>query len=88
MSFDAVCVFHAPPCLTVVSRIDSAKITPKPGSQLRLSYAIDGRRVENDPVVFLGTRFDLPMFGLSFVGFIREAESDMMDADAEPPEQA
>lgn len=82
MTFDAITVFHAPPCITLVSRIGSAKITPKPGAQLNLTYEMDGQKYENDPVTFLGTRFDLPMFGLSFVGFIRNAEADMMDVAA------
>lgn len=82
MTFDAICVFSAPPCITVVSKIGSAKITPKPGAQLFLSYDMDGKRYENDPVTYLGTRFDLPMFGLSFVGFIRDREADMIDAAA------
>lgn len=82
LSFDAICVFHASPCITVVSKIGSAKITPKPGANLLLSYEMDGVEYENDPVTYLGTRFDLPMFGLSFVGFIRDSEADMIDADA------
>lgn len=82
MTFDAICVFSAPPCITVVSKIGSAKITPKPGAQLLLSYNMDGKRYENDPVTYLGTRFDLPMFGLSFVGFIRDSEADLIDAAA------
>lgn len=85
MTFDAICVFSAPPCITVVSKIGSAKITPKPGAQLLLSYEMDGKKFENDPVTFLGTRFDLPMFGLSFVGFIRDMESDLIDAAAGIP---
>lgn len=80
MSFDAICVFSAPPCITVVTRIGSAKITPKPGAQLLLTYDMDGVHYDGDPVTFLGTRFDLPMFDLSFVGFIRDREADMMDA--------
>lgn len=82
MTFDAICVFSAPPCITVVSKIGSAKITPKPGAQLLLSYSMDGKRYDNDPVTYLGTRFDLPMFGLSFVGFIRDSEADLIDAAA------
>lgn len=82
MTFDAITVFHAPPCITVVSKIGSAKITPKPGAQLLLSYVMDGKTYVKDPVTFLGTRFDLPMFGLSFVGFIRDLESDMIDTAA------
>ena len=82
MTFDAVTVFHAPPCITVVSKIGSAKITPKPGAQLLMSYMMDGKSYVDDPVTFLGTRFDLPMFGLSFVGFIRDFESDMIDTAA------
>lgn len=82
MTFDAICVFSAPPCITVVSKIGSAKITPKPGAQLLLSYNMDGKRYENDPVTYLGTRFDLPMFGLSFVGFIRDSEADLIDVAA------
>ena len=82
MTFDAITVFYARPCITLVSKIGSAKITPKPGARLLLTYEMDGRRYENDPVVFLGTRFDLPMFGLSFVGFIRESDADMLDAAA------
>lgn len=88
LTFDAVCVFHAPPCITVVSKIGSAKVTPKPGAQLLLSYDMDGRRYDADPVTFLGTRFDLPMFGLSFVGFIRDREADMIDTAAGMPAQA
>ena len=75
-------MFHAPPCITVVSKIGSAKITPKPGAQLLLSYMMDGESYVNDPVTFLGTRFDLPMFGLSFVGFIRDREAGLIDAAA------
>lgn len=82
MTFDAICVFPAPPCITVVSKIGSAKITPKPGAQLHLTYDMDGTHYENDPVTFLGTRFDLPMFGLSFVGFIRDSEASLIDAAA------
>jgi hypothetical protein len=82
MTFDAITVFHAPPCITVVSKIGSATITPKPGAQLLLSYIMDGKQYVNDPVTFLGIRFDLPMFGLSFVGFIRDSESDMIDTAA------
>lgn len=82
MTFDAITVFHAPPCITVVSKIGSAKITPKPGAQLLLTYEMDGQRYVQDPVTFLGTRFDLPMFGLSFVGFIRDREADMIDTAA------
>lgn len=79
MTFDAITVFYAKPCITLVSKIGSAKITPKPGAQLLLSYEMDGRRYENDPVTFLGTRFDLPMFGLSFVGFIRDLDAAVID---------
>ena len=82
MSFDAITVFHAPPCITVVSKIGSAKITPKPGARLKLSYEMDGITYHSDPVTYLGTRFDLPMFNLSFVGFIRDSEADSLDADA------
>jgi len=74
MTFDAICVFKSPPCLTVVSKIGSATIAPQPGAKLKLSYDLDGVRMEDDLVTYLGTRFDLPMFGLSFVGFIRDAE--------------
>ena len=82
LTFDAVCVFHASPCITVVSKIGSAKITPKPGASLLLSYDMDGVHYDDDPVTYLGTRFDLPMFGLSFVGFIRDAEAGVIDAEA------
>ena len=82
MTFDAITVFYAKPCITLVSKIGSAKITPKPGAQLLLTYERDGVMYENDPVTFLGTRFDLPMFGLSFVGFIRDADADLIDAAA------
>ena len=82
MTFDAICVFHEKPCITVVSKIGSAKITPKPGAQLRLTYEADGRTYVNDPVTYLGTRFDLPMFGLSFVGFIRDEEAGQIDDEA------
>jgi hypothetical protein len=74
MTFDAICVFKSPPCLTVVSKIGSATISPQPGAKIKLSYDLDGVRMEDDLVTYLGTRFDLPMFGLSFVGFIRDAE--------------
>ena len=80
MTFDAVCVFHASPCITVVSKLGSATITPKPGTTLNMTYNTDGIHYENDPVVFLGTRFELPMFGLSFIGFVRTLEADIMDA--------
>jgi hypothetical protein len=82
MKFDAVTVFHASPCITVVSKSGSATIMPKPGARLKLSYEMDGKQYSDDPVTFLGTRFDLPMFGLSFVGFIRDVEADMLDAEA------
>lgn len=87
MTFDAITVFHAPPCITVVSKIGSAQIMPKAGAQLLLTYEMDGHRYEQDPVTFLGTRFDLPMFGLSFVGFIRDLESDMIDANMATPQE-
>ena len=64
-----------------MSKIDSAHIMPKPGARLSISYEMDGVAYKDDPVTFLGTRFDLPMFNLSFVGFIRDRESDMMDAE-------
>lgn len=82
MTFDAICVFHEKPCITVVSKIGSAKITPKPGAQINLTYEADGRTYVNDPVTYLGTRFDLPMFGLSFVGFIRDEEAGQIDDEA------
>ena len=88
LTFDAICVFHASPCITVVSKIGSAKITPKPGATLLLSYDMDGVRYDRDPVTYLGTRFDLPMFGLSFVGFIRDNEAGMIDAEAGIASQA
>jgi len=88
MTFDAITVFYARPCITLVSKIGSAKITPKPGARLLLTYEMDGQTYTNDPVVFLGTRFDLPMFGLSFVGFIRESDADMLDAAAGISEEA
>lgn len=84
MKFDAVTVFHASPCITVVSKSGSATIMPKPGARLKLSYEMDGTSYDDDPVTFLGTRFDLPMFGLSFVGFIRDVEADMLDAEPSP----
>lgn len=87
MTFDAITVFHAPPCITVVSKIGSAQIMPKAGAQLLLTYEMDGQKYKNDPVTFLGTRFDLPMFGLSFVGFIRDLESDMIDANMATPQE-
>ena len=82
MTFDAITVFHAPPCITIVSKEGSATIMPRPGAQLRLTYEMDGEKYADDLVTFLGTRFDLPMFGLSFVGFIREEESNMIDVAA------
>lgn len=82
MTFDAVTVFHASPCITVVSKSGSATIMPKPGATLNLTYEMDGVKYENDPVTFLGTRFDLPMFGLSFVGFIRDEEANQLDVAA------
>ena len=87
MTFDAITVFYAKPCITIVSKIGSAKITPKPGATLFLSYEMDGQKLTNDPVTFLGTRFDLPMFGLSFVGFIRDNDADLIDAAAGVNEQ-
>lgn len=80
MTFEAVCVFHASPCITVVSKLGSATITPMPGTTLNMTYNMDGVHYENDPVVFLGTRFELPMFGLSFAGFVRSQEADIMNA--------
>lgn len=82
MSFDAITVFHASPCITVVTKIGSATITPKPGATLKLSYDMDGVKYENDPVTYLGTRFELPMFGLAFIGFIRDLEASQLDVDA------
>lgn len=88
MSFDAITVFHASPCITVVTKIGSATITPKPGATLRLSYEMDGIKYENDPVTYLGTRFELPMFGLAFTGFIRDMEASQLDVDAGREPQA
>lgn len=82
MAFDAITVFHAPPCITVVSKSGSATIMPKPGANLRLTYTMDNKTYKNDPVTFLGTRFELPMFGLSFVGFIRDEEANALDVAA------
>ena len=82
MDFDAITVFYVPPCITLVSKIGSAKITPKPGARLRLTFESEGKKFEGEPVTFLGTRFDLPMFGLSFVGFIRDADADRLDSAA------
>ena len=82
MTFDAIRVYHESPCITVVSKIGSAKITPRPGAQLNMTYEVEGQTYVNDPVTYLGTRFDLPMFGLSFVGFIRDAEAGKIDTDA------
>lgn len=82
MSFDAITVFHASPCITVVTKIGSATITPKPGAQLKLSYEMNGVKYENDPVTYLGTRFEIPMFGLAFIGFIRDLEASQLDVDA------
>lgn len=82
MSFDAITVFHASPCITVVTKIGSATITPKPGAQLKLSYEMDGVQFKNDPVTYLGTRFEIPMFGLAFIGFIRDLEASQLDVDA------
>lgn len=88
MSFDAITVFHASPCITVVTKMGSATITPKPGATLRLSYEMDGVKYENDPVTYLGTRFELPMFGLAFIGFIRDLEASQLDVDAGREPQA
>lgn len=82
MTFDAITVFHASPCITVVSKSGSATIMPKPGATLRLTYDMGGEKYVDDPVTFLGTRFDLPMFGLSFVGFIRDEEASALDVAA------
>ena len=82
MSFDAITVFHAPPCITVVTKMGSATITPKPGARLKLSYEMNGVQYKNDPVTYLGTRFELPMFGLAFIGFIRDLEASQLDVDA------
>ena len=88
MSFDAITVFHASPCITVVTKMGSATITPKPGATLRLSYQMDGVKYEDDPVTYLGTRFELPMFGLAFIGFIRDLEASQLDVDAGREPQA
>ena len=82
MSFDAITVFHASPCITVVTKIGSATIKPRPGATLKLSYDMDDVHYENDPVTYLGTRFELPMFGLAFIGFIRDMEASQLDVDA------
>ena len=82
MSFDAITVFHASPCITVVTKIGSATIKPRPGATLMLSYDMDGVHYEDDPVTYLGTRFELPMFGLAFIGFIRDMEASQLDVDA------
>lgn len=75
MAFDAVGVVHSAPCIVVVSRIDSASISPVPGSHLLLTYEMDGQRYVDDPVTFLGVRCDLPMFNMALVGFIRDIEA-------------
>ena len=82
LSFNAITVFHASPCITVVSKIGSATITPRPGARLNLSYKMDGVKYTDDPVTYLGTRFELPMFGLAFIGFIRDREAAQLDAEA------
>jgi len=95
MSFDAIMVYHAAPCITVVSKFGSATITPKPTARLLMSYTMDGKRYVDDPVIFLGSRFDLPIAGgLSFVGFIRLADAggdfggEQSGEDAAPEDEA
>jgi len=80
MSFDAITVFHASPCITIVSNMGSATIRPKPGARLKMSYTMDGADYIDDPVTYLGTRFELPMFGLAFIGFIRDLEAGDLEA--------
>ena len=79
MTVDAIGVTHCSPCITIMSRSDSATIVPKPGARLMLSYTMDGVQYENDPVTFLGTQFPLPVLGVTLTGFIRDAEAGQLD---------
>lgn len=82
ISFDALAVFHTSPCITVVYKMSSAAIKLKPGARIKLSYEMDGKDYHDDPVTYLGTRFELPMLGLSFMSFIRDNEANQLDVDA------
>jgi len=82
ISFDAITVFRTPPCITVVYKMSSAAIKLKPGARLKLSYEMEGKKYDNDPVTYLGTRFELPMLGLAFMSFIRDMEASQLDVDA------
>lgn len=83
MTCDAVKVFYNSPCITIMSRIDSATIQPEAGARLRLSYEANGRKYVDDPVTFVGLKVDLPELGFSLVGFVRDQETDLVDV---PPE--
>lgn len=83
ISCDAVKVYLEPPCLTIVTREDSAAVKPKPASKLRISYEFEGLRYDDDLVTFLGTSFVVPELGLRFSGFVRDSDADLLDVDAE-----
>lgn len=83
MTCNAVKVFYNSPCITILSRIGSATIQPEAGTRIRLSYESDGRKYEDDPVTFVGLRVDLEELGFSLVGFVRDAETDLVDVPAE-----
>lgn len=82
MTCNAVKVFYNSPCITILSRIGSATIQPEGGARIRLSYEAGGRKYEDDPVTFVGLRVDLEELGFSLVGFVRDAETDLVDVPA------
>lgn len=81
ITFDAVKVFYNSPCITILSKTGAANIMPKAGARLLLTYNVEGKHYANDPVTFVGLRVDLPEFGMSFVGFVRDLETDLVEVE-------
>ena len=83
MSVEAICVYHQPPCLTVVTKMDSATVSIIPGTTLTLGFEDNGVRCENVPVSYLGTEFCAPELGLRFSGFIVDSEAGDVQVNQE-----
>jgi len=75
LSVEAICVYHQPPCLTVVTKMDSATVSIIPGTTLTLGFEDNGIRCDDVPVSYLGTEFCAPELGLRFSGFIVDSEA-------------
>lgn len=83
LSVDAVCVYHQAPCLTVVTKVDSACVSVNPGTRLRLSFDDNGERRDSVQVSYLGTEFTIKDLGLRFSGFIVDSEAGDVDVSTE-----